>query len=210
MAQTTALGNMLRLLSTAFQPPTKQLAGLVTSGAIGRDVASTWVALGLPTEACAAFEESLARAYRGRDTDEVLHGLRRESTRLFLGDRPLVENSEGPWRKKAENKQGVALMVNSYSIEVADFMRSCGVERKPGYNDCIDYVENEFEFAAFLADKPEFLAEQGRDTLELLEEFVERHLKLWLPGFCSEVAAATREPYYRELCKLTGALVAEL
>ena len=73
----------------------------------------------------------------------MLHELRRENTRLFLGDRPLVENSEGPWRKRAEGKQGAALMVNSYSVEIADFMRSCGIERKPGYNDCIDYVEND-------------------------------------------------------------------
>lgn len=33
-------------------------------------------------------------------------------------------------------------MANSYSAEVADFMRSCGIERKPGYNDCIDHVAN--------------------------------------------------------------------
>lgn len=56
-------------------------------------------------------------------------------------------------------------MVNSYSVEVADFMRTCGIERKPGYNDCIDYVENELEFAALLAESPTYLAEQGKDAL---------------------------------------------
>ena len=94
-------------------------------------------------------------------------------------------------------------MVNSYSVEVANFMRSCGIERKAGYNDCIDYVENEFEFAAMLA-------ERGEGALELLEEFIAGHLKIWLPGFCSDVIAQTKTPYYRVLCELTNKLVDEL
>ena len=202
MAQ-TALGNMFRLLSTAFQPPTERLAGLVVSGALARDVAATWGELGLPENDAAAFAGALSQAYENRDANTVLHELRCENTRLFLGDRPLVENSEGPWRKRAEGKQGAALMVNSYSVEVADFMRSCGIERKAGYNDCIDYVENEFEFAAMLA-------EQGEGALEQLEEFIAGHLKIWLPGFCGDVIAQTRTPYYRVLCELTNKLVDEL
>lgn len=202
MAQ-TALGNMFRLLSTAFQPPTERLAGIVASGALARDVAATWHELDLPDNDSAAFAGTLSQAYENRDSNTVMHELRCENTRLFLGDRPLVENSEGPWRKRAEGKQGAALMVNSYSVEVADFMRSCGVERKAGYNDCIDYVENEFEFAAMLT-------ERGADALEQLEEFIAGHLKIWLPGFCNDVIAQTRTPYYRALCELTDKLVDEL
>ena len=202
MAQ-TALGNMFRLLSTAFQPPTERLAGLVVSGALARDIATTWRELDLPDNDAAAFVGTLSQAYENRDSNTVMHELRCENTRLFLGDHPLVENSEGPWRKRAEGKQGAALIVNSYSVEVADFMRSCGIERKAGYNDCIDYVENEFEFAAMLT-------ERGADALELLEGFIAEHLKIWLPGFCNDVIAQTRTPYYRALCELTDKLVDEL
>ena len=202
MAQ-TALGNMFRLLSTAFQPPTERLAGLVTSGALARDIATTWRELDLPDNDAAAFVGTLSQAYENRDSNTVMHELRCENTRLFLGDRPLVENSEGPWRKRAEGKQGAALIVNSYSVEVADFMRSCGIERKAGYNDCIDYVENEFEFAAMLT-------EQGEGALEQLEEFIAGHIKIWLPGFCDDVIAQTKTPYYRVLCELTNKLVDEL
>ena len=202
MAQ-TALGNMFRLLSTAFQPPTERLAGLVVSGALARDIATTWRELDLPDNDAAAFVGTLSQAYENRDSNTVMHELRCENTRLFLGDRPLVENSEGPWRKRAKGKQGAALIVNSYSVEVADFMRSCGIERKAGYNDCIDYVENEFEFAAMLT-------EQGEGALEQLEEFIAGHLKIWLPGFCDDVIAQTKTPYYRVLCELTDKLVDEL
>lgn len=101
-------------------------------------------------------------------------------------------------------------MASSYSVEVADFMRSCGIGRKPGYNDCIDYVENKLEFAALLAESPTYLAERGKDALGLLEEFIAGHLKIWLPGFCADVVTQTRTPYYRALCELTSKLVDEL
>lgn len=182
----------------------------MVSGSLARDITAMWAELDLPGRDADASSGTLSQAYAGHDTNDVLHGLRRENTRLFLGDRPLVENSEGPWRKHAEGKQGAALMVNSYSVEVANFMRSCGIERKAGYNDCIDYVENEFEFAAMLAESPTYLAEQGKDALGLLEEFIAGHLKTWLPGFCADVVTQTRTPYYQALCELTAKLIDEL
>ncbi|MDY5809937.1 MAG: hypothetical protein SPK07_09780 [Coriobacteriales bacterium] len=54
------------------------------------------------------------------------------------------------------------------------------------------------------------MAEQGKDTLRLLEEFITGHLKIWLPGFCADVIAQTKAPYYRALCELTSKLVNEL
>lgn len=208
-AEPTLLGTMFRLLSVAFRPPTRGLAELVATGAIADDVRATWGALELDGASAEAFCAGLA-GYAGRPADEVMHELRRENTRLFLGSRPLVANSEGPWRKKAEGKEEVALMVNSYSTEVADFMRYCGVVRADGYNDCVDYVENECDFAGLLSDGPAYLAERGMDAVELLERFVGEHMKLWVPGFCADVLAATECPYYRALCGLTRSFVDEL
>ena len=159
MAQ-TALGNMFRLLSTAFQPPTERLAGLVASGTLARDIAATWGGLDLPDDDAAAFADALSQAYGNRDANTVLHELRRENTRLFLGDRPLVEN--------------------------------------------------ELELAALLAESPTYLSEQGKDALGLLEEFITGHLKIWLPGFCADVIAQTKTPYYRVLCELTARLIDKL
>ena len=48
------------------------------------------------------------------------------------------------------------------------------------------------------------------EALEQLEEFIAGHLKIWLPGFCNDVIAQTRTPYYRALCELTDKLVDEL
>ncbi len=204
----TNLGNMFRLLSVAFKPPTSDLANVVVSGELSKAMTDTWRTLGLDGEKAAAFTGVLD-GYRGDDAEDVLHELRREHTRLFLGNPPLVENSEGPWRKKAEGKIGVDLMVNSYSLEIQEFMRQCGAVKAKGRNDCIDYIEVECEFAAMLAEQPQYLADLGKDPLDLLDSFMDEHMEKWVPGFCVEVAEKTRLPYYRELCRLMAAFMGE-
>jgi TorA maturation chaperone TorD len=214
MAQ-TVLATMLKLLAFAFEPPAERLATSVVSGELARDFRQTWADAELEDGSCAALCDALDE-YRGGAsmsqgaTDAVLHELRREHTRLFLGKRPLVENSEGPWRKKSEGFAEVALMANSYSTEVSDFMRFCGVVRPRGYNDCMDYIENELDFAALLASQPDYLVERGIDPLERLDAFIGEHLQKWVPGFCGQVAAQTELAYYRELAGTTAALVREL
>lgn len=204
----TNLGNMFRLFSVAFKPPTSDLANVVVSGDLSKAMADTWRALGLDSEKVDAFTGVLD-GYRGDDAEDVLHELRREHTRLFLGNPPLVENSEGPWRKKAEGKIGVDLMVNSYSLEIQEFMRQCGAVKAKGRNDCIDYIEVECEFAAMLAEQPQYLVDLGKDPLDLLDSFMDEHMKKWVPGFCAEVAEKTRLPYYRELCGLMASFMGE-
>lgn len=204
----TNLGNMFRLLSVAFKPPTSDLANVVVSGELSKAMTDTWRTLGLDGEKAAAFTGVLD-GYRGDDAEDVLHELRREHTRLFLGNPPLVENSEGPWRKKAEGKIGVDLMVNSYSLEIQEFMRQCGAVKAKGRNDCIDYIEVECEFAAMLAEQPQYLVDLGKDPLDLLDSFMDEHMEKWVPGFCVEVAEKTRLPYYRELCRLMASFMGE-
>ena len=204
----TPLGTMFQLFSVAFQPPTCELAELLVNGTLAHDVQVTWEALGLDSLAVEKFCMGLGE-YVGRDAGDVLHELRRENTRLFLGKFPLVENSEGPWRKKRQGCEEVALMVNSYSTEVADFMRYCGVVKAAGYNDCVDYIENECDFAGFLANRPAYLAEHGMDALELLDRFIDEHMKLWVDGFCADVIAASECAYYQTVCGLMRAFMAE-
>ena len=204
----TVLGTTFRLFSVAFQPPSAQLAQMVVSGDLSESFSQAWEALELDAGQVAAFEQALA-GYKGRDAQEVLHELRRDNTRMFLTDTPLIENSEGPWRKKAQGIEVVALMVNSYSTEVSDFMRYCGVVKAQGYNDCVDFIENECDFAGLLADSPAYLAEHDMDAADLLDRFMDEHMKKWVPGFCADVEKTAHTPYYQALSHLMAAFMAE-
>lgn len=203
----TNLGTMFKLLSIAFEPPTVSWSEAIVSGALRDEIKAAWEALGLSQQAIDVFYKDL-ETYVERDDETVLHELRREFTRLFLGDKPLVTNSEGLWRLRSEGRDGV-LIVNSYSLEVAEFMRQCGVVKAEGYNDCIDYIETECDFAAFLAGGPEYLIELGKDPIALLELFMDEHMTLWIPGFCADVLRASGVVYYKALCALMGEFTKE-
>ena len=207
MPQVNNLGNMFKLFSVAFTPHTADSIRVVTNGILLDDISQTWRALELPEEALSSFTESM-EAYRGRDADEVLHELRVDWAHLFMGNPPRVTNTEGVWRFRAEGRDTVR-MINRHTNEVADFMRKCGVKRHPTYNDCIDYVENECDFASFLANGPEYLTEIGQDSIDLLEDFMHDHMLKWVPGFCIDVQREAMSPYYRAVAGLMGEFLKE-
>lgn len=209
MAANSNLSNMFRLFAIAFRPPSKgPWVDAVVSGSLRDDMKATWDALELPTEPLDTFCESLD-VYVGRDPEDVLHALRREETRLFIGPDPLVENSEGTWLQRNNGVKKPIRMINQYSVAVTDFMRSCGVARQEKYNDCIDYLENECDFCGLLATQPDYFINLDCDPLEKLEEFVREHLMRWVPGFCDEVIKETKEPFYVGVCVLVKAFVQE-
>ena len=207
MSDATHLGNMFKLFSIAFTPVTEQSVKVIVEGTMADDVASTWKALDMPSEPLEAYLAAMEQ-YRGRDAEEVLHELRIDWAHMYLGDRPRVTNTEGLWRFRAEGRDSVR-MINRYTNEVADFMRECGVKRQPKYNDCIDYIENECDFAAFLANGPEYLAEMGRDNIEILGNFMDDHMLKWAPGFCADVQRESTTPYYQALAALMQAFLNE-
>ena len=203
----TNLAAMFKLFSLAMQPIRIDWMDLLTEGKLRDDVAMIWPALKLPQEPLDEFLAVLD-TYKGRDAEEVLHELRSERTRMFLGDKPLIKNSEGLWRRHREGRNAVR-MINAYSIAVQEFMRECGVQKKSGTNDCIDYLETECDFCAFLSDRPEFLIELGKEPIDLLDQFMDEHMKQWVPGFCEDVVRETREPYFRAVYGLMGEYIKE-
>ena len=175
----------------------------VVSGMMARDLAEASAALELSPAAIEAFSAALS-TYEGADAEEALHAIRREETRLFIGSDPVVENSEGTWLQRAHGVAHPIRMINNHSVAVADFMKECGVVRKGKYNDCIDYLSNEFDFCGYLADGGTLSVPEDVDAAERLQAFVDEHLCAWVPSFCAEVEAESAEPFYRGLAVLTG------
>ena len=109
------------LAAFSFRCPGAELEGAVASGewaAAAREIAG---ALGL------ALPEGLGEGLSGRSgPGDVLHALRPEATRLFVGaPEPAVSPYEGVWRAADDGVQAL-LFVNPHSMEVERFMRSCG------------------------------------------------------------------------------------
>jgi len=209
MAANQNLANMFKMFAIAFRPPTLGAwTDAVVSGSLRAGLSSTWEALELPAGSLAEFSACLG-GYVGHDPEEVLHELRIEETRLFVGEDPIVENAEGTWLQRANGVEKPIRMINSHTTAVMTFMRECGVVRNEKYNDCIDYLENECDFCGYLAETPELPAGMGDDPLILLDRFVAEHMAKWVPGFCDEVIAASKVPYYIGICTLMRTFIRE-
>ena len=134
------------LAAFSFRYPGAELEGAVASGewaAAAREIAG---ALGL------ALPEGLGEGLSGRSgPGDVLHALRPEATRLFVGaPEPAVSPYEGVWRAADDGVQAL-LFVNPHSMEVERFMRSCGLGRPEGTNEPLDHVATECELLEHLA-----------------------------------------------------------
>ena len=134
------------LAALSFRYPGAELAGAVASGewaAAAREIAG---ALGL------ALPEGLGEGRPGRSgPGDVLHALRPEATRLFVGaPEPACSPYEGVWRAADDGVQAL-LFVNPHSMEVERFMRSCGLGRPEGTNEPLDHVSTECELLEHLA-----------------------------------------------------------
>ena len=167
-------------------------------------------------------------AYAGRDSEALLHELRAEATRLFVGaPEPAVSPYEGVWRAADDGVQAL-LFVNPHSMAVERFMRSCGVGRPEGTNEPLDRVDAELELLQYLcmleagpAEAPEGAeppagpgAAAGADAPEdgwaaARERFLEEHALAWMPRFADKVAEETREPFYRAAAGLLKSVLAQ-
>jgi putative dimethyl sulfoxide reductase chaperone len=199
--------SLLRVFSLAFECPDESLAGLLVSGVFGHEVSAVCTVVGLPEAVVGSASEKLA-GYCYRYNEDVMHELRQEYTRLFLGQYPKVSHSEGLWRCRAEGYKNPPLMVNPRSLDVQRFQQACGVVRAEGYADCVDTVSVECDFAAYLAEAPEFPEELGKTSAEAYTEFLDSHMKQWIPGFCQDVRAASDDPYYNSMVDLLEEFIA--
>ena len=211
--QTRAAAWELAALSLRY--PGAELAGAAAGGEWNEAAGEILAALGLSAEVPAAAGEGGCEAAAGADA--LLHALRPEATRLFVGaPEPACSPYEGVWRA-ADDGVRALLFVNPHSMEVERFMRSCGLGRPEGTNEPLDHVATECELLEHLAlraagaEPPEGAPADadlpGGSPAAAYGAFLEEHARAWMPRFAEAVAAESRVPFYRDAAAFLGALV---
>lgn len=160
-----------------------------------------------------------AHAHELSDPQTLLHALRTEATRLFAGaPEPVVSPYEGVHRAQADGVQAL-LFVNPHSMEVERFARACGLGRPEGTNEPLDHVATECELLEHLALRvagattediaavtpsedasPGHIPDAalpGGSAQAAYETFLQKHARVWMPGFAEAMNVETREPLYR-------------
>lgn len=215
------------LAALSFRYPDAELAQAVASGEWAEAAAEVAAALGVetPAEAVAApvvegAEPKDPRCDEGlsdRLAEALLHDLRVEATRLFVGaPEPVVSPYEGVWRAADDGVQPL-LFVNPHSMAVERFMRACGLGRPEGTNDPLDHVATECELLEYLAlraagaERPEGAPADadlpGGSPEAAYGAFLQEHARAWMPRFANCVAEEACQPFYCDAAAYLGAIV---
>ncbi|MBC2890038.1 TorD/DmsD family molecular chaperone [Gordonibacter massiliensis (ex Traore et al. 2017)] len=197
------------LLALSFRYPDRTLAEAVASGEWEEAATEVVKALGVPME-----DGFQSGQVDGRGIEELLHALRVEATRLFVGaPEPLASPFEGVWRAADDGVQAL-LFVNPHSMEVERFMGTCGLGRPEGTNEPLDHASTELELLQWLcmlacgiAEAPDGIEAPEGGWAGAHDRFLEEHVRTWMPRFARKAAEETREPFYRSAAGLLEALL---
>lgn len=190
--------SLYELLAMAFRYPDEALAGAVASGEFADACAEVCAANGIEEDSSLEIAGAL-RQYVGKESCEILHDLRREHTRLFIGKgKTLVTPYAGVWKSIKEGKQPL-YMVGEESMDIERFMRRCGMGQPEGTNEPLDHISSLLEFLYYLcavrvrAVAPPEYADVHDDDYEV---FFSKHFDAFRHAFSEAVVRQSREPFF--------------
>ncbi len=223
--QWQARAAMCELLALSFRYPDAVLAEALASGEWGEAADEIAGVVGLSWTTGAA--PGAAEAAQCDDADELLHTLRCEATRLYVGTpEPVVSPYEGVWRAEDEGVKAL-LFVNPHSMEVERFCGACGLGRPVGTNEPLDHVATEMELLQYLAERAaidvsdadavdlsacpgEYVLSQdlpGGSAAAAYQQFMDEHVMTWMPRFAAKVKEETEVPFYADAADLLAAFL---
>ncbi len=216
---------LFELMALSFRYPDIMLAEVVANGEWA-DAANEIAALvGVDWTAGEVVGDSGAV----EDADRLLHALRGEATRLFIGaPDPVVSPYEGVWRAMDDGADAL-LFVNPHSMEVERFCKACGLGRPEGTNEPLDYVATELELLEYLASRAAIdaagcsdasasaksgaadgfasvmveSADLPGDSAEAaFDRFMTTHIQQWMPRFAEKVQEESKHAFFNEAARL--------
>ena len=98
--------------------------------------------------------------------------------------------------------------------EVKKLYQMFGLEPNPELNELPDHLINELEFMHFLSHQA-VEANRGlladgdsrKQYVHAQKDFLERHLSLWVPKFCTALQEKITEPFYLNLAAITARFI---
>lgn len=198
---------LYELLALGLRLPDKTLTEPLSSGEFGAALRELAELNGVASHVTAAAVSEL-EVYRGQNPDDLIHVLRIERTRLFVGEtEPLVSPYGGIWWAR-RNGTAPLVFVTEEARAVKRFMASCGIGQSEGTNEPLDSIATELEFLHYLclvrgAFVPKPHVAEGTSFPEgAYEDFYEQHFATWNKEFAEAVIRESRIPYYRAIARV--------
>lgn len=204
---TSALANLLLLVSIGLCLPTEELAEGLCDGSYFSDYMACQNAL-FPTDMLYA-----ANAYYGKDAKAVYKEINQEYTRLFLSPkRELVPLYESLIVHPGEK---VPMFINPTVMHCEQVYRKTGFEFEEKNKFPGDHAGIELRyFACLLARRAMALSEGNEKEAEaaaaVLTDFAAQHLARWIAPFAAQVTMYTQIPFFTALADTLAQLAPQL
>jgi len=148
--------------------------------------------------------KDFARKLKRADLKKVETELATEYASLFLNGR---NHSVFPYESVYTSKK--RLVMQKARDEVLSEYRQEGLETPKEFNEPEDHITIELEFMRHLCRKAVENMEQGNPEaclayLRKQKEFLEKHLWVWIPNFCEDLARTAQSDFYKGIAKVTG------
>ena len=190
------------LLSLAFLLPSRSLAEAVATGEYAEAAGEVFGLATPDDERVTAAATHLAAAADG-DAEATLHALRREHTRLFVGEKePPLTPYAGVWRAQQQGQRGL-LFVSETSLAIERFMTRCGVAKDLAAehtNDPVDHIGTMAEFLQVLClVQAEAVQAPGNATIgaDDFRTFLSEHFAPYARWLASKLTGQTRSDFFK-------------
>ncbi len=139
--------------------------------------------------------------------DTTLTDLASDYARIFFGVGPTQTGGAFPYESVYTSPRG--LLMQEARDRVVAVYRKEGMERSAEICDPEDHLSFELEFVAHLCQKTlKAIETQDEEAtasyLQKQQEFLEKHLLPWVPGFCADVERIAPSDFYRAVALITS------
>jgi len=143
------------------------------------------------------------RKLKGSNLERAAANLAAEYASLFLN---AGDHSVFPYESVYTSPEGL-LMQKARDDVLREYTQQ-GLGKSENHNGPEDHLAVELEFMFFLCEKTVNALqiecrEQAMACLQTQKEFLEQHLLVWCPRFCSDMAGASVSDFYRGIALLT-------
>lgn len=196
-------------LAFSFRYPDREAAVPIAAGEWAEALCELRRAWGLPAD---PESDELMRLGAEGGVDVLLHALRQEATRLFIGPpSPAASPYESVWDASAKHAAPL-LFVSPSAVAVERFCAACGLGRPEGTNESLDHIASELELLQFLASVESGAVDAAScgvmavgfpdgSPAAAFRLFFDEHLSKWACDFAQEVESASLHVFYRSAAR---------
>jgi len=209
-----ASSDMYQALSNFLCRTEPEVAQALCDGSFADDIREILDELGFSEQETARLTEGFAGflTTSAEEQDELFHKVRRDYTHLFTNPKFSVMTPYEARFLGEEDFSKEGIPVSQIRMDVKDLYKRAGFESAITPKEFEDHVRVEFEFMQILRKNQGICVRDGNESTYLeieltVQEFFDKHLKVWTLPFFKEVAEKSLEDTYKVISALAIAFL---